>query len=296
MMKSKRSSKNLAKLGLKILPLILFLSACSSSVTPSFLKEEITQAVNDICKKEYQLEIKTTLVGQTLWVYMPLENIVTKSEKPEKYIERFLVEDEKNSLSEGILRVNYFIKPVEEKEAQQEMALDKKVNEKIFNVLQVIRRVLFSTDHSKINNPLFFCIVTADIKNGFQIKQIFYLSDLKKLSYGFISQTEYQHRIVQDTLVSTLIIGDKLGSYLDYQNITLDDFIIGQIQNRIRIKFQKPEVEKNADIDKEVLKIIIYTAKTYNFRNFTQLEMINLLDNKKALFNRDAILGGAKDF
>ena len=87
--------------------------------------------------------------------------------------------------------------------------LDKKTNEKIFNVLQVIRRVLFSTDNSKINNPLFFCIVTADIKNGFEIKQIFHLSDLKKLSFGFISQTEYQHRIVQDTSTSALIIGDS---------------------------------------------------------------------------------------
>jgi len=71
------------------------------------------------------------------------------------------------------------------------MALDKSVNEKIFNVLQVIRRVLFSVGNSKENTPAFFCIVTADIKNGFEIKQIFYFLDLKKLSYSFISQTEY---------------------------------------------------------------------------------------------------------
>ena len=295
MMKSKLSSKSLVKIGLKVLPLLLFLSACSSSVAPSFLKEDITPAVADICKKEYKLNLITKLVGQTLWVYMPLENIVTKSEKPEKYIEKFLVEDKKNSLSEGILKVSYAVKPVTEKEVKQEMALDKKVNEKIFNVLQVIRRVLFSVDNSKISNPLFFCIVTADIKNGFEIKQIFHLSDLKKLSYGFISQTEYQHRIVQDTSVSTLIINDTEGTHLDYQNITLEDFITGQIQNRIRIKFQKPEVEKNADIDKEVLKIVSYTVNTYNFRNFSLLEMDDLFNAKKTILNRAAVLYGAKD-
>jgi len=295
MMKSKLFSKSLVKIGLKLLPFILFISACSSSVTPSFLKEDIVDAVKDICKKEYQLQLKIKLVGQTLWVYMPLEDIVTKSENPEKYIERFLIEDKKNSLSEGILRVNYFIKPIEEKEVQQEMALDKKVNEKIFNVLQVIRRVLFSTDNSKINSPLFFCIVTADIKNGFEIKQIFHLSDLKKLSFGFISQTEYQHRIVQDTLVSLLIIGDTEGRHLDYQDITLEDFITSQIQNRIRIKFQKPEVEKNADIDKEVLKIVTYTVNAYNFKNFTLLEMINLLNARKTIFNRAAVVGNFKN-
>ncbi len=295
MMKLKRSSKSLAKVGLKIIPFILFLSACNSSVAPSFLKENIPQAVQDICKKEYQLDLKTKLVGQTLWVYMPLEDIVTKPPKPEKYIERFLIEDNKNSLSDGILKVSYSIKPIPEKEVQQDMSLDKKVNEKIFNVLQVIRRVLFSTDNSKINNPLFFCIVTADIKNGFEIKQVFHLSDLKKLSYGFISQTEYQHRIVQDTSVSALIIGDSQGSHLNYENITLEDFIIGQIQNRIRIKFQKPEVEKNADIDKEVLKIVSYTVNTYNFRNFSLLEMTNLLNTKKTILNCAAVLSGSKD-
>ena len=295
MMKSKLSLKSLVKVGLKILPFILFLSACNSSVAPSFLKEDISTAVKDICKKEYKLDLKTKLIGQTLWVYMPLEDIVTKSEKPEKYIEKFLVEDKKNALNEGILKVSYSIKPVAEKEVQQEMALDKKVNEKIINVLQVIRRVLFSTDNSRIGSPLFFCIVIADIRNGFEIKQIFHLSDLKKLSYGFISQTEYQHRIVQDTSVSALIIGDSEGRHLDYQNITLEDFIVGQIQNRIRIKFQKPEVEKNADIDKEVLKIIAYTVDIYNFRDFTILEMVNLLNAKKTILNRAAVIGSSKD-
>ncbi len=295
MMKSKLSSKNLAKTGLKLLPLIFFLSACTSSTSPSFLREDISVAVKDICKKEYELDLTAKLVGQTLWVYMPLEDIVTKPEKPEKYIERFLVEDKKNTLSEGILRVNYSIKPVAEKEVQQEMSLNKTVNEKIFNILQVIRRVLFSTDGSKINNPLFFCIVTADIKNGFELKQTFHLSDLKKLSYGFISQTEYQHRIVQDTAVSALIIGDTEGRHLDYQNITLEDFIVNQIQNRIRIKFQKPEVEKNANIDKEILKIVIYTLDAYNFRDFTFLEMVDLLNTKKTILNRASVLGGPKD-
>ena len=295
MMKSKRSSKNLTKVGLKILPLILFLSACNSSVAPSFLREDISTAVKEICKNEYKLDLTTKLVDQTLWVYMPLKDIVTKPEKPEKFIERFIVEDKKNSLSEGVLKVNYSVKPVAEKETQQEMSLDKQVNEKIFNVLQVIRRVLFSTDNSRINTPLFFCIVTADIKNGFEIKQVFHLLDLKKLSYGIISQTEYQHRIVQDTLVSALIIDDAEGEHLDYQNITLEDFIANQIQNRIKFKFQKPEVEKNADIDKEVLKIITYTIDSYNFRNFTQVEITNLLNSKKVILNRAAVLGNNKN-
>jgi len=162
-------------------------------------------------------------------------------------------------------------------------------------VLQVIRRVLFSVGNSKENTPAFFCIVTADIKNGFENKQIFYFLDLKKLSYSFISQTEYQHRIVQDTAVSPEIIGDKTGSHLIYRDITLEEFIADQIQNRIKLKFQKPEVPANADIDKEVLKIVNYTLAAYQFKNFTLLELANLATGKKIILNQTAILANSKE-
>ncbi|MDD5477508.1 MAG: hypothetical protein PHG87_04815 [Candidatus Omnitrophica bacterium] len=295
MMKSKLFSKSLVKAGLKILPFVLFLSACNSSVSPSFLKEDITQAVKDICKKEYKLDLSTRLAGNTLWVYLPLEDMVSKPAKPEKYIERFLLEDQKNSLNEKILKVNYLIKPTAEKEKQQEIAIDKSVNEKIFDVLQVIRRVLFSMDNSKKDKPLFFCIVTADIKNGLEIKQVFYLMDLKKLSYGLISQSEYQHRIVQDTAISAQIIGDKEGNHLDYREITLEEFIANQIQGRIKLKFQKPEVEKNADIDKEVLKIAAYTLNTYGFKDFILAEMTNLATGTRAILNQKAVFADSKE-
>ncbi len=295
MMKSKLFSKSLVKAGLKILPLVLFLSACNSSVSPSFLKEDITQAVKDICKKEYKLDLSTRLIGSTLWVYLPLEDIISKPAKPEKYIERFLLEDQKNSLDEKVLKVNYLVKPTAEKEKQQEIAIDKSINEKIFNVLQVIRRVLFSMDNSKKDKPLFFCIVTSDIKNGLEIKQIFHLMDLKKLSYGLISQSEYQHRIVQETAISAQIIGDKEGNHLDYREITLEEFIADQIQGRIKLKFQKPEVEKNADIDREVLKITAYTLDAYGFKDFTLVEMTNLATGAKAILNQKAVFADSKE-
>ncbi len=295
MMKSKLSSKSLAKVVLKILPLVLFFSACNSSVTPSFLKEDIAQTVKNICKKEYKLDIVTTLSGNTLWVYLPLENIISKPDKPEKYLERFLLEDKKNSLDEKILKVNYLVQPTTEKEKLQEMALDKSVNEKIFSILQVIRRVCFSVGNSNKDAPVFFCIVTADIKNGFELRQNFYFLDLKKFTYSFISQSEYQHRIVQDTPVSAEIIGDRTGNHLKYRDITLEEFIADQIRTRIKLKFQKPEVETNIDIDKEILKIVAHTLDAYQFKDFTILEMSNLATGKVIILNQTAILANSKE-
>lgn len=295
MMKSKLSSKSLAKAGLKVIPLILFLSACSYSTSPSFSRKEISAAVKDICKKEYKLDVSASLIGDSLWVYMPLENIISKPAKPEKYIERFTLEERGNALDEKILKINYLIRSTAEKEKEQEVTIDKSVNEKIFNVLQVIRRVLFSMDNLKKDAPLFFCIVTADIKNGFELKQIFHLMDLKKLSYGIISQTEYQHRIIQSTAISPQIINDLEGRHLDYRQITLDEFIADQIQSRIRLKFGKPEVEKNADIDKEVLKIVASTLNIYEFKDFNFVELMNLVTGAKVVLNQAAVLANAKD-
>ncbi len=296
MMKSKRSLKSSVKLALKtLLPLILLLSACNSSVPPSFVKEGITQAVKDICKKEYKLDISSRLIGKTLWVYLPLENIISKPDKPEKYLERFLLEDKKNSLQEKILKVNYSVRPTTEKEKSQEMGLDKSVNEKIFDVLQVIRRVLFSMGNPNKDVPEFFCIITADIRNGFEIKQVFYFLDLKKLSYSFISQTEYQHRIIQDTAISAEIIGDREGNHINYQDITLEEFLADQIQSRIKMKFQKPEVGANVDIDKEVLKIVVYTLEAYNFKDFNLLELSNLATGKDVTLNQAAIFSDSSE-
>jgi hypothetical protein len=295
MMKSKPFLRSLVKTGLKLLFLVFFLSACNSSVTPSFLKEDITQAVKDICKKEYKLDIVTTLTGRTLWVYLPLENIISKPEKPEKYMERFLLEDKENSLQARILKVNYNIRTTPEKEKEQEVSLDKSVNEKIFDILQVIRRVLFSMGNSNQDIPQFFCIVTADIRNGFEIKQIFYFADLKKLSYSFISQTEYQHRIIQETAISASIIGDRAGQHLNYRDITFEEFLTDQIQSRIKLKFQKPEVEAGVDIDKEVFKVVTYTLGAYRFKDFDLLEMENLASGKKIILNHTAISANSKE-
>ncbi|MFA5200188.1 MAG: hypothetical protein WC442_04690 [Candidatus Omnitrophota bacterium] len=294
-MRLKLSSRSLVKTALKILPFILFLSACSSSTAPSYLKEDITQAVKDISKKEYKLDIVTKLIGNTLWVYLPLEDIIKKPDKPEKYKERFLLEDKRNFLYEGVLKINYNIKPVPEKEKEQEVSIDKSVNEKIFNVLQVIRRVLFCIDYSKEKKPFMFCIVTADIKNGFEIRQIFHLMDLKKLSYGFISQTEYQHRIIQDTAVDLEIVGDRQGDHLDFHDISMEEFIADQIQSRIKFKFQKPEVEANADIDKEVLKIVAYTLDIYGYKDFKLVEITNEVTGTKNILNQAAILAHPKN-
>ena len=293
MTKSKPFLKRLAWPVLSSLStLLLFLAGCSSSISPTYLTEDISSAIQDICKSEYGLEVRVKLVGGTLWIFLPVEDMFTKSESLEKYAERFNVDYTQGEFKEGLLKMDYLIRSVPETTKPSGYKYDKPVLEKINNVWKVLRRVIFSTDHSKASSPQFFCLVTADIKNGFQIQDLFYSLDLKKVSYEFISWNEYQHRSIQETRVSPYIVGDKEGLHINYRDITMEEFLSKQIAHRIKLKFQRPEVEKNADIDKEIYKIIVHTFKIYNFKDFAAVELNNLLTRDKAVLSKADILSG----
>ncbi len=294
MTKSRPFLKSSAKCGLllNILVIAFLFSGCSSSTAPTYLKENIPQAIQNICKEEYKFDIRAKLVGETLWLYLPVEDMFTaldKKDKADKYLDRFNIEENKNTLEKGELKLEYNIKEIPEKEKYQEYNYNKKVAEQINNVIMVLRRVVLSLDRSKKDEPKFYCLVVADIKNGFQMQEIMYYADLRKVSYGFISIGEYQHRTTQDLVIEPKAIGDKKGFYLDYRNLSLADFILAQIGQRIKLKFSKPEVEKNADIDKEIIKIVAYTIKIYGFKDFQTLELNNLATGKKTSFNTAAI-------
>jgi hypothetical protein len=253
MMKSRLSLKNLARAALNSLILIslLLISGCSSPpTTHTYSKENLAQSIQDICQKEYNLYVKARLVGDTLWIYLPVEDMLVKSDKPEQYVEKFILERNDALPGETSLKFEYLIKPVQDTEKTQDYKYNKSVLEKNNNIWKVLRRVVFSLDRSKADEPKFYSLVTADIKNGYFMKEVFYYLDLKKVSYEYISWGEYQHRTLQDVEVDRQLIGDKDGDSIDYEDITMREFVIGQILHRIKLKFQKPEVDKNADIDK----------------------------------------------
>ncbi|MFH1640817.1 MAG: hypothetical protein ABIA66_02505, partial [Candidatus Omnitrophota bacterium] len=132
MMKLKLSLKNSARrAALNLLIISLLIGGCSSSTRPTYLKENIEQDIQNICRKEYQLDVKAKLVGQTLWLYLPIEDIFEKADKPEKYPERFKIEHNKEEFQGGLLRLEYLIKAVPEKEKSQDYLFSKTAAEKV---------------------------------------------------------------------------------------------------------------------------------------------------------------------
>jgi len=289
-----RNSANLSLL-LKICAILILIPGCTSSTAPTYLKENIDEAIQDICKTEYKMDVTVRQAGSTLWVYMPLEDMIVTLEKPEKYTETFSVEENAGGFKDGWFNFQYNIKPAPQEEKDQNVSLDKKVMEKINDVLRVLRRVLFSMEKLKKAEPQFICIIAADTKNGVILKNTFYYKDFKKFLYGFISLTEYQHRAIDEVDKSSAVIGDKEGVNLTYRDFTLEDFASLQVLHRIKLKFQRPEVDKNADIDKEILKVITHVIKTYELKEFYAVGINNLLTQNRVTLSRQAILSRSID-
>ena len=90
-------------------------------------------------------------------------------------------------------------------------------------------------------------------------------------------------------------IGDFKGRHLKFQDIDFKEFLVEQIRQRIRQKFNRAEVEKGADIDKEVLKSIKKVLEIYKFQDFLVLDLRNLLTDKKISLSRAAVFEKIKE-
>ncbi len=292
MMKSKPFSKSSGKYVLRSLIIsALLISGCTSSTSPTYIKDTIAQAIENICKNEYNFTVKAKLVDQTLWIYLPVESLAGTTLKNTHIIERFKVNDDSYQLKDGILKVNYSIRVLPGEIEYNGMSYDfnKESLEKLDQVWRALRRVLFSMDRKQEAEPQFFCIVTTDMKTGTELREIFYLQDLKKVSYEFISWGEFQHHTVTAQSTVPEAIGDTLGRYLEYRNITLEEFVLRQIKHRIGMKFRKPEVPRDSDIDKEILKIVSSTLKIYGLKSISLVELHNSITNHRLFINQKAL-------
>jgi hypothetical protein len=263
--------------------LVLYLlAACGCSFPASsytYCCENLEKSVAAVILKEHNLSVRTKLVGSTFWVYLPLEDMFERAAKPEKFTERFqIAENEVQSRSDK-LQLSYLIKPVAEKEKTQEYKISKAATRKINQVWDVLRRAIFSMDEANRKKVQFYYMVVADIKSGFEIRQLFYYLDIVKVTYKYISPEEYYHRLVYSNAVSPKIVNDREGRHVQYTDISFHGFLARQIEHRINMKFQKPEVARDADIDKEISRIVSEVVRIYEADDLQAAELTNLFTN-----------------
>lgn len=262
-----------------LIALTLLISGCFS-IEPTYTKEKISEAIISLCKKEYDIEPKVWLLGETVWIYLPLSRLVTK-----------------------------------------EVKLDPEKVEKINRVMMAAIRVVLSMKP----RPQFMAVVASDIQEyGIDYTIINWIPDLVKYQLELISRDEFGRRNVVFIKENAQAISDMQGKHIEKKEIMMGDFLAEQIAQRIQTKFGvepafkdyfkvgkvegvfkdntffiNAEIEKlknppagKIDLQKEMLKIIAYVAREYDFKDFLLVSVENPVMAEKTLVNRLSL----KDF
>lgn len=259
---------------------LLFLSGCDNSIKPTYKEDDIPFLVKKICKEEYKLDVVTIRSATTLWIYAPLPKILHK-----------------------------------EYGAKDDKIFDEEMMEKMRNILTTVGRVLISSD----NAPEFFALLVSDINIGLDYTIIGSALDIKKSYSGFIPWTESNRRYVTRAKINPAAINDTTGEHLEVMDIYLPDFLAEQIAGRIGGRFQEGalkgsfKVEKTdgvfkddkfifeysinqtrplknkIDFKNEILNIAAYCIKTYEFKDFSAVELKNLLNSEDTIVGKDFI-------
>ena len=126
--------------------------------------------------------------------------------------------------------------------------------------------------------PEFIVYTIADITNGVESENILYFKDLKEAMA--VSQEEYLKRAISELRGSPDIVGDDQGKHLHYREITMPDFLIKQIINRINFKYQRSSFPPTQDTLAEFKAVFKETFETYQFRDYQSVELNDLNTTK----------------
>jgi hypothetical protein len=258
--------------------ILLFLSGCRP-IKPTYTKEKIVESITSLCQQEYNIEPKVWLLGETVWIYIPLPRLLN-----------------------------------------EEIQFDKTMAEKINKVIMGASRVVLSMKP----RPQFMVVTASDTKEyGIDYNIISWIPDIVKFQLQFISRDEFHKRTVTIVERNNRALLDVEGEHIEKKEIQLADFLAEQIAQRIAVQFQKEDLKKYFKIDvftgkfkndrfifeysisevlkpdkkiniiKEILGAISYCIKTYEFKDFSYVEIRNLLSEDKLILDKGEVCKGS---
>lgn len=283
-----------------ILCAFLLFSGCSDIFkAPSYGLTQSEEKLKAICKKDYNLGIKTKTVGGTAWVYLPLEHDILKiassdeKKKPRNFAVLFLGGEFGNKK----FTFEYDIVPTTKpgKNYGYNTPYTEEYSQKQQYLSTAIFRVYGDTETvPSEKTPVFLVIVIADIKTGIETKQMLYFEDFRKTMSGAMPHDEYFKRNVFEIQGSKSIVGDSTGKHLEYTDIAFPKFLTEQIIHRINFKYQRSDFQPEDDVFTEIVKIIGEAVKAYNFTDFEHVELHDIRQEQEYLLTKPQILGAAQ--
>ena len=251
------------------------------------------------CREDFDLEVTTRQLGRTLYVYLPTDKPLfdysaqkeNTDESPTRQNAKFTVQ----YLDGGYDKAKNFsfeydiIDKLKTKEEDYGYATNytDSFSKQQNNLFTAIANTFLDAEASdKENSILFFVIVITDIKKGIESKMTFYFLDLKRYMSEDLPYEEYMKRFLVETKGGQSMIGDEVGTHIEYKDVAMPDFLSKQIINRIQYKFQRSECQPTAEYDDNIIAIAADTLRYYHFVDFGSLHLDNLRKNKKFTFDK----------
>ncbi len=264
------------------------------------------------CRDEFDMHVKTRMVGHTLYIYLPTQepifdyeaqkaNSADANKKPSKFAVQFA----DGSYKAGRFLFEYDIVP-RTKAKKEDYGYNSSYTDSYVkqqnNLYTAISDVFFNVEVKEASTqPLFFVIIITDIKKGIEMRATLYLEDFKRYMTGDLPYEEYMKRFLADTKGGQDFIGDETGTHITYTNVEMPDFLAKQIVNRINFKFQHSDFEPPNDFDNTIVGIIADTLRYYDFKDFTTVQLNNLRplspprQNVKYIFEKNQLESFSED-
>ena len=242
------------------------------------------------CRKDYNLNVITRLVGRTFWIYAPTDKPLfdfaadspappDPLKKPAKFDLLYI----NGNFRENSFYFDYDVIPKIKSDAASEGVKNEGTdyfNKLYNNLFTAVTETLLDP-----KTPVSFVVMSiTDIKKGIEARYTFYLEDYRMASVEGIPYDEFSKRVLQESKGSTDYIGDEIGQHLEYNDIIMAQFLVKQMVNRIRFKFGQSDFPPQENYEEAIIGVIADTTRYYHFKGFKEVHTNDIRSKKRMIF------------
>ena len=205
------------------------LSACA----PTYPKEKLPEAVKNVCKIEYDMNVDVTVVGNTMGIYYPMEGLLDvglgiRKEAWEKISNLLLIASRVVLSTDADIKFYCAI-------AQDERLPELQVV--IIKYVEDVKRGMYRniSRSESFKRTLFNINLTPQAEKERSIEKVF-----DKLSVEEGTRQKVMDEFFRSPPVKISDIGYWRGNFY-LKNVTMEEFLAAQIANRMKIDFRSEE-------------------------------------------------------
>jgi hypothetical protein len=259
-------------------PVLIFFLSCflltgCVNIKPTFTKEQAAKSISELCRTEYNLDVKAWLVGETVWVYLSLPRIFGK----DLLIDKSQLE-KVNKVMITSSRVMLSMDP-----RPQFLAI-------------------VASDTQEYGLDYTFITYIADIlklQNQFISRDEFLRRNVIKLDndHRALGDTEGSHINKKEFSLESFVceqITQRLHQHFTNEPQTKDKFEIKKVISRfngdiLKISYDitlKDGQLSTADVLKDIKKVVAYVVSAYELKNLFAVKIENLKSKEEFLVSR----------